>query len=453
MEARYTRLTLADRARIEMGLDKGLSVRAIARDIERSAASVSREVRRNRTHARTDRHDLYTCRRRGTCTRMDVCRACADRTATRCADCRLRDCRRACGYYAEQSACDTTASAPWVCNACRRRRICRRTTRYFYSAARADEKACARQSEARCGIAMPREDAERAISRIRDALSRGLSPYEMCAQPGGVGVSESTVYRWVAAGYGGMTNMELERKVGFRPRRKAPRMRATSHSQERSYAAFCELADDVRAGAAEMDTVLGSKGDSKCLLTLYMRASHLQLALLLADKTRDEVADALEMLSAAVGGAEALAAMCSPVLTDNGPEFADELALASALGERAGGSPRLYYCDVRASQQKGGCEKNHSELRQILPKGMFRFDALEPRDCAVAMSHVNSSPRRSLCGMTPIAMFKAAYGDAGASLLDALGVEEVPPSEVTLKPSILDVERERRGCDPLARLK
>lgn len=331
----------------------------------------------------------------------------------------------------------------------------KRTTRRFYSAARADEKAAARQSEARCGIAMAREDAEHAISRIRDALSRGLSPYEMCAQPGGAGASESTACRWVAAGYGGMTNMELERKVGLRPRRKAAPARPTAHSPERSCAAFCGLADDVRAGAAaEMDTVLGPRGDSRRLPALYVRASHLQLALLLADKTCGEVACALEMLSAAAGGAEAFAAMCAPVLTDSGPEFADEAALASALGERPGGGTRLCCCDVRASQQKGGgCEKDHSELRQVLPKGLFRFDALEPRGCAVAMSHINSNPRRSLCGMTPIAMLEAAYGDAGESLLDALGVEEAPPAEVTLKPAVLDIERERRGRGPLARLK
>ena len=69
------------------------------------------------------------------------------------------------------------------------------------------------------------------------------------------------------------------------------------------------------------------------------------------------------------------------------------------------------------------------------------------------MSHINSNPRRSLCGMTPIAMLEAAYGDAGESLLDALGVEEAPPAEVTLKPAVLDIERERRGRGPLARLK
>lgn len=55
--------------------------------------------------------------------------------------------------------------------------------------------------------------------------------------------------------------------------------------------------------------------------------------------------------------------------------------------------------------------------------------------------------------MTPIAMFKAAYGDAGAALLDALEVEEVPPAQVMLKPVVLDIERKKRGGAPLARLK
>lgn len=94
MEARCTRLALADRARIEMGLDKGLSARRIAEDIGRSAATVSREVRRNRTHARTDSRDLFACRRRDVCVRTNACRSCADATAVRCAERRLRDCRR-----------------------------------------------------------------------------------------------------------------------------------------------------------------------------------------------------------------------------------------------------------------------------------------------------------------------------------------------------------------------
>ena len=57
---------------------------------------------------------------------------------------------------------------------------------------------------------------------------------------------------------------------------------------------------------------------------------------------------------------------------------------------------------MRASNQKGGCEKNHTELRQMLPKGMLSFDDLTSCDMAAGMSHMNSNPRRSLAGLCPI---------------------------------------------------
>ena len=65
----------------------------------------------------------------------------------------------------------------------------------------------------------------RKLAVIRGAISRGMSPAQVSACYGGeLGVSQSTVYRWVDAGYGGMTNLELRRKVGYRKRsRSAPR--------------------------------------------------------------------------------------------------------------------------------------------------------------------------------------------------------------------------------------
>ena len=70
-------------------------------------------------------------------------------------------------------------------------------------------------------------------------------------------LSPSTIYRWVAAGYDGMTNMELRRKVGYRPRKRAAGRAATRHSARRSHAAFLALGEDACAAAWEMDTVEG----------------------------------------------------------------------------------------------------------------------------------------------------------------------------------------------------
>ena len=145
------------------------------------------------------------------------------------------------------------------------------------------------------------------------------------------------------------------------------------------------------------------------------------------------------------------------VLTDNGEEFADEDGIGALAGERIEDGKlgvRLYYCDPRQSQQKGGCEKNHTEIRQILEKGMFAFDELTGADMAVLMSHANSNPRASLGGKTPIQMLRFVYGEEEAdALLDALGIQEVGRDELMLKPEILDIERERRGEPPLTRLK
>ena len=78
-------------------------------------------------------------------------------------------------------------------------------------------------------------DAERfelAVSLIRSDLARGLSPQQIAqARAGEVGVSKSTIYRWVEEGYGGMTNAELRRKVGYKPRRREGARRATHHSR------------------------------------------------------------------------------------------------------------------------------------------------------------------------------------------------------------------------------
>lgn len=142
-------------------------------------------------------------------------------------------------------------------------------------------------------------------------------------------------------------------------------------------------------------------------------------------------------------------AFAAPVLADNGPEFSDWDGLGELLGEGPGGPPRLCYCDPMRSDQKGACEKNHVELRKVLPKGLFSFDLLARADVALASSHVNSLPRASLMGLCPIDAFLAAYGADGAALLDAAGVEKVPAAELLLRPELLNAGRSERGERPI----
>lgn len=175
----------------------------------------------------------------------------------------------------------------------------------------------------------------------------------------------------------------------------------------------------------------------------------LQLALPLEEKTAGCVAGALEGVRAILG-ADGTRRVFRAVLTDNGAEFSDETAVAALLGEGPG-ETRLFYCDPGRSDQKGACERNHVEIRKLLPKGAgIRFDRLAPADLALAMSHVNSEPRGALGFATPARAFRAMLGDDAAALLEAYGVEDVPMDELDLTPGLIERARAERGDAPLS---
>ena len=414
----YGRLTRHERDTVQRMLERGASCRQIARELGRSPSTVCSEVAS---------HRFVTAPRERRGERVD---ASADLSA----------------------ACPRLAAWPRCCNGCGRYRAigCKRRPHVFYDARAAQLCADSVLVSSRRGIDADEPAAAARLEAIRGCLRRGLSPEQMAARNGGpVDLSPSTIYRWVAAGYDGMTNMELRRKVGYRPRRRAPAASATRHSPRRSYAAFLGLGEDACAAAWEMDTVEGAREDSACLLTLLHRPSRLQLALPLAAKDAESVAAALGGVRSVLG-AGGTGRVFRAVLTDNGAEFSDEGAIAALIGEGPG-ETRLFYCDPGRSDQKGACERNHVEIRKLLPKGRgLRFDRLAPADLSLAMSHVNSEPRGALGFATPARAFRAMLGADAEALLDAYGVEDVPVEELDLTPGLIARARAERGDAPLS---
>lgn len=68
----------------------------------------------------------------------------------------------------------------------------------------------------------------------------------------------------------------------------------------------------------------------------------------------------------------------------------------------ATGSEGSNCCDSRRADQKGGCERNHSEIRKLLPKGKgIRFDLLTRRGTSLLMSEADSEPRGKLAWPAP----------------------------------------------------
>lgn len=412
---RYFRITRAERSSIERALKaKKPIARSMAKDLGRSATSITEEVKRNRVVAKGP----------GKGERVD---------------------------NVPEDACARLQRWPWVCNGCKLWHYhCSKKWRCEYSAARAQALSEELLVLSRRGVNAHEFDFEAAMSKIRTDIGNGLSPAQIAyGRKDELDVSPSTIYRWIAAGYGGMSNAELRRKVGYKPRKKHKERRITSHGAERSYAAFCALSQDERDSACEMDTVIGRKSDSQCILTLYLRPSKTQLCLLLPEKSSSAVAAALDMLEGVLGH-DLFQRFFGVILTDNGTEFADADALERPV-EADAPRTQVYYCDPRQSQQKGRCERNHVELRKILPKGRgVPFDKLAAKDMSAIMSHVNSQPRASLMGLSPLAITKAAMGEDACALLDALGIEEVAYEDLNLTFALLIEIRRERGDEPLA---
>lgn len=178
----------------------------------------------------------------------------------------------------------------------------------------------------------------------------------------------------------------------------------------------------------------GLGSNSTDVLSLHFLASSLQLYL---KKGRGSAADTvawLDAMESELGSPGAFRAVFPVLLVDRGVEFDDWAGMERSC--LAGGEARcsVYYCDPMKSNQKAQAERNHEQLRRILPKGRSDFDRLSAWDVAVCCSHVNSYPLGRLGGRCAI---EASEGVVPRSLLEFLGVERVPADEVCLRPWLM----------------
>ena len=101
--------------------------------------------------------------------------------------------------------------------------------------------------------------------------------------------------------------------------------------------------------------------------------------------------------------------------------------------------------------QKDGCERNHVEIRKLLPKGRgASLDRLTRAGAAPVMSRVNSEPRGGARWRSPAEMLAAALGEDARALMDAFGVGLLEPAELDLTPGRVERARADGGEAPLA---
>ena len=429
--SKFRQLTLDDRCTIRSGLDKKHSFKQIARDTGFDCTTIAKEVRNRRIFKKTgsigkafnDCKNRYECSEKYLCGNM--------RCNRRCCFCSKTLCIKNCPEYVME-ICKAREKPPYVCNGCKKLTTCS-MEKALYNAQLAQKEYKEIQRESRTGICADEQEIRRINELISPLLKKGQSIHNICVNHmSEIMHSEKSIYKYVDMSLFSAKNIDLPRKVRFRPRKsrhegfKVDKKCRLGRTYE-DYITF--TTSNPNRHLVEMDTVYGKQG-GKVLLTLEFVSVKFMIIVLLESCTAKEVENAINHLYDILGH-ELFSKLFQLILTDNGSEFSDPTAIEFYQD----GLRRsfLFYCEPNMSQQKGALENNHEMIRRISPKGKS-LDHLTQADVLIMMNHINSYARGILNDRTPHIMFECMFG---IDALNRLGAELIDPDSVTLHPSLL----------------
>lgn len=427
-----SRMTLSDRIAIEAGIYARKTLTEIAKSIYKSRRHVSEEIRRNGTQVSGEHpyrkicHNATGCKRKGLCGKADCTR--------RCCTCQEIDCQSICSTF-RSGACKQLEKPPYVCNVCTNRRRCK-MDRLYYIAQQADAVARRRYAQARSKPQIQGEDLAVLDALVTPLIRKGQPLTHIYAEHGEeLPVSQRTLYHYIDEGVLSIGNLDLRRKVGYRPRKKkkAPTEGALNqkYRQNRTYEDFTAyMARRPDTMYVEMDTVKGCREQGKRMLTMHFVEQNFMLILLMRDGKAETVVEQFDWLTSVLG-LETFRTLFPVILTDNGSEFKHTREMEYTVdGQRR---THVFYCDPQASWQKPHIEKNHEYIRYVLPRGKS-FNPYTQQDIVLLLNHINSTRRSKLDGKTP---FELAKSPEFQRLKAALELKAIPADEVNLTPRLL----------------
>lgn len=351
-------------------------------------------------------------------------------------------CTTKCNSY-KRIECPLINKPPYVCNGCSKKNGCK-FQKYYYRAKDAQEMYENDLKESRTGINIPSEIIDRINEEIAPLIIKKHQTVNQVYlnHPDILYFSKSEFYKLIDLGYVNIKNIDLPRKVSYKPRKKNNSIRRTRKESivrnNRTYIDYNNfITNNPNTNTIQLDTVEGKKG-GKVFLTITFTNSLLMLIYLLDEQSAECVNKRINWIKETLGK-ELYKRLFKCMLTDNGKEFYDVDTMEQFNNEKI---TNVFYCDPSSPYQKGCCEENHHYIRYYLPKGNCDFDDLNQEDCNILMSHINSVPRDKLKGDTP---FNMAKHDLGEDVLNKLGVIEISKDEVNLSTSILNGKGKKKN--------
>ena len=410
-------LKFEDRVKLELFIKEDVPVSQISKKLSISKQTIYREIQRNCIVKKWNVFGRIKCANFNECSYRIQSHL---------------NCSRECDRYIPYE-CSKLKRFPFVCNNCNKKTYCRDKHLYYY-ANYANEIANKRLHDSRKGIRISQEEFNQINNIISPLIiDKGQSLNHILSAHKEIKVSERTLRNWINKGFTDAKNINLPRKVSFKPSKEyIHRITKPSNVIDgRTYKDYKKfIKDNPDLLVCQIDTVEGKKTDSFKILTLHFPALHFQFGILIKNITSSKVNRTLLELRNMIGFEE-WKRIFPILLTDNGIEF-NELYLIendSITGEHLS---NVYYCDPYCSSQKGSCERNHEFIRYIEPK-YHTFEHLNQAKVNLIFSHINSLYRQSLNGIRPIDL---AVAILGKNFLETIGIKKIEPDFVNLTQSL-----------------
>lgn len=319
---------------------------------------------------------------------------------------------------------DRLIKAPFVCNGCNNLGSCKKS-KYFYDPNVAYKEYKDKLSSSRRGIHSSSEGIAYINEIVSPLVLKQGQTIDHILLSNDIGISRSTLYRYIDAGLLDVKNVDLKRRVRYVVKKKKKEVRIKVNRKGRKYLDFLAYIHTNKIkNITEMDTVIAKREEPKCILTMLLRKSNFMLGFILPSKEAMQVVKVFDYLEKKLGKGR-FKTLFNVVLTDNGTEFdyVDKLEANDRKIPRC----KVFYCDPRASEQKGKLEKNHEYIRYFYPKGVS-FNDLDQDKLNLMFSHINSVRRKELKNKSPFELLsKAELND-----MKKLGYKHIPPQDVIL---------------------
>lgn len=415
IETNQKHMNQDNRVVIEKRLDTSTPLSAIATELGKDPTTISKEIKKHRSFQKHNAFNepAFRCAIAKDCHRKNVCNTelFCKRECKRCNKCH-NFCK---DYIPFDYSCPKTKKAPYVCNGCPKKSGCR-LDKYYYRATRAQKEYKTVLVESRSGINATVAEIKAIDDIVSPLIENGQSIYTILQNHPEITQCEKTIYNYIDAGVLSVGNLDLPKKVTYKPRQShGTEINDIGVFEGRTYKDFqdyIKVSPDTKI--TEMDTVVGPDGSHKVLLTLHFCNADFMMAYLLDSKEAIGVENTFDKINEAIG--TYLFSKTMPlIITDRGGEFKHPDALECGIDNVL--RTNIYYCDPMASWQKPHCEKNHEYIRKICPKTISTFDRLTQDDVNLMMSHINSSCRESLGGINTICTRKVNASKRIARLL------------------------------------